>query len=334
MKSFPTITSSRRAARLLCPLVLAAATTLTPLQATAQPTAADIASAAYDGGALPEDRSALTARVQILLDRHGVSPGVVDGIDGENVAKALRAFETMTGFPVDGQIDPDVWAALNMSGDALVVEYTVTQDDAADIAPPHPDDYAELATLDWLGYTSVAEKLAERFHMDVDFLRALNPDADIETPGTRLYVVDPGAPVTGTVSRIVADKSVQQLYAYDEAGKLLVAYPVTIGSDELPSPAGVHEVVAIAVDPTYTYDPDVNFVQGDNRERLTIPPGPNGPVGSVWIDLSEPTYGIHGSPEPATIDKTQSHGCVRLTNWDAGELVEMVQPGVVVEFRE
>jgi len=129
-----------------------------------------------------------------------------------------------------------------------------------------------------------------------------------------------------------ADKTTRQLRAYDAAGNLLVAYPATIGSTGTPSPTGTHLVNAVAPMPNYTYNPDVNFQQGDNTEKLIIPPGPNGPVGSMWIDLTEPTFGIHGTPDPSKIDKTQSHGCVRLTNWDAEELSKMVKPGVPVVF--
>ena len=134
------------------------------------------------------------------------------------------------------------------------------------------------------------------------------------------------------VARIEADKRLRQLRAYDAQGVLIVAYPATIGSEDNPSPSGSHVVEGVATMPNYTYNPKINFQQGDNAEVLTIPPGPNGPVGSIWIDLSEPTYGIHGTPEPSLIDKTGSHGCVRLTNWDAEELAKMVSPGVVVDF--
>ncbi len=132
---------------------------------------------------------------------------------------------------------------------------------------------------------------------------------------------------------LIADKVNAQLTGYDASGKLVVAYPATIGSEELPSPSGTHVVDAIAIDAAYYYNPDINFKQGANTEKLTLPPGPNNPIGTTWIDLSEPTYGIHGTPEPSKIDKTYSHGCVRLTNWDVEELATLVRKGVTVEFR-
>ena len=140
--------------------------------------------------------------------------------------------------------------------------------------------------------------------------------------------------MTAPVARIVADKFQKQVRAYDEAGRLVAAYPATIGSSATPSPTGIHAVSRIALDPNYTYNPNINFKQGENDKVLTIPPGPNGPVGSVWIALDKPTYGIHGTPDPSKIGKTESNGCVRLTNWDARELAKIVKPGVPVEFIE
>ena len=113
---------------------------------------------------------------------------------------------------------------------------------------------------------------------------------------------------------------------------MIAAYPASIGSADTPSPSGLVTVERIALDPGYTYNPKVNFKQGSNDKVLAIPPGPNGPVGTVWIALSKPTYGIHGTPEPSKIGKTQSHGCIRMTNWDATELAKMTSPGVTVEF--
>ena len=176
------------------------------------------------------------------------------------------------------------------------------------------------------------EALAERFHMDEAYLKALNPGVNFNRPGTIIKVANFGKLVSTPVARIVADKSQKQVFAYDEAGKLVAAYPATIGSSDTPSPSGTHAVSRIAFNPNYTYNPKVNFKQGDNDRVLTIPPGPNGPVGTVWIALDKPTYGIHGTPEPSKIGKTHSHGCVRLTNWDAAELAKLVKPGVPVEF--
>ena len=168
--------------------------------------------------------------------------------------------------------------------------------------------------------------------MDEDYLKALNPDANFNRPGTIIRVANIGKPITQQVARIVADKGKKQVFAYDADGKLVAAYPATIGSTDTPSPTGTHAVSRVAFNPNYTYNPKINFKQGDNDKVLTIPPGPNGPVGSIWIALDKPTYGIHGTPDPSKIGKTESHGCVRLTNWDAQELAKLVKPGVIVEF--
>lgn len=288
--------------------------------------------AANATGAPPPERlpDPAVVRLQVLLDRAGASPGVIDGFDGDNVRKAVIAVELMLGLPTDGVLDPKIIAALD-SGGPVIGEYQVTAPDLAAIGPPIPADYAEQAKMRFLGYTSVAEELAERFHMDVDLLSALNPGAGYAA-ADHIYVTAYGPDRSGEVARIEADKSLRQVRAYDASGKLLVAYPATIGSEDNPSPTGTHVVEGIAPMPTYTYNPKVNFQQGDNTSVLTLPPGPNGPVGSMWIDLSEPTFGIHGTPEPSKIDKTASHGCVRLTNWDANELAGMVKPGVPVDF--
>lgn len=270
-------------------------------------------------------------KLQVLLDRAGASPGVIDGFDGDNVRKAIRALERMRRLPEDGVVDEAVVLALDSAG-PVVGGYEITQEDVAAIGEPIPNDYALMAERDFLGYASVVELLGERFHMDEDLLQALNPDAQF-VAGETVVVTAYGPDVTERkIARIEADKAARQLRAYDADGELVVAYPATIGSEDNPSPSGTHLVAAVAPMPNYTYDPSVNFQQGDNTGKLIIPPGPNGPVGSMWIDLTEPTFGIHGTPEPSKIDKTASHGCVRLTNWDATELAGLVEPGVPVEF--
>ena len=296
-------------------------------------TAEAIEAATYDGGDLPEDESALTAKVQVLLDRAGISPGVIDGHKGGMSESAIRAFETRQGLVPDGVLDFEVWAALGgpLAGPVLQY-YTIAPSDLNNIVPSLPDDYADLAEMQWLGYARVSEMLAERFHMDEDFLVALNPGAGF-VAGETLIVAAPGEFLQGQVARIEVQKGASRLAAYDASGLMIANYPVTIGSTSPPSPEGVMEVTAVAHLPTYHYDPE-NFVQGENTEPLVLPPGPNGPVGSVWIDLSKPSYGLHGTPEPSSLFQRNSHGCVRLTNWDAEELASLVQEGTVVEFVE
>jgi lipoprotein-anchoring transpeptidase ErfK/SrfK len=277
--------------------------------------------------------SAEIAALQVFLDREGMSPGVIDGRMGDNVDKALLAYETTTGEKIDPNNSEDILQRLSVTGGLPFIQYTIT---AADAAGPYvasiPEDYSKKAQLPAMGYTSTTEMLAERFHMDENYLKSLNPNIDFSIPGNIVKVVDPGKNKAGEVTRIVANKAIKEVQAFDAAGNLVAVYPATIGSSDTPSPSGTHTVQRVAFNPNYTYNPKINFKQGANDKVLTIPPGPNSPVGNVWIALSKPTYGIHGTPEPSKIGKTQSHGCVRLTNWDAQELAHMVKPGTIVQF--
>jgi len=270
------------------------------------------------------------AKLQILLDQFGASPGVIDGFEGDNLVKAIAAFQILAGLPADGILTSDVVARLD-TRQPVIGTYTIMPEDGSALTAPTPVDYAEKAQMAFLGYSSVAEELAERFHMDIDFLKALNPGAQF-VPGETIVAAITGANRIGVVARIDADKTLRQVRAYDANGMMLAAYPATIGSEDNPSPSGTYTVESVTPMPNYTYNPKVNFQQGENTSVLTIPPGPNGPVGSMWIALSKPTFGIHGTPEPSLIDKTGSHGCIRLTNWDADELAGMVAKGVVVTF--
>ncbi|MBC8019404.1 MAG: murein L,D-transpeptidase [Verrucomicrobia bacterium] len=308
------------------------ALTTSSLSETAFTISADEINTAEFSDALPEGQSALTAKLQVLLERAGAKPGVIDGVAGENVAKAIRSFEEIQGLKITGILNPDIWKQLQ-STEPVSTSYTVTPEDVAKIVDDIPDDYTEMATMEWLGYTSGAEALAEKFHMDQDFLKALNPDATF-VAGEKIVVVNPGTQEKVDVSHIVADKSNERLVVYGKNDKPVIIYPATIGSDNTPSPHGTHKINGVKRFPTYAYNPEKNFQQGENTEKLTIPAGPNGPVGSVWIDLSEPTYGIHGTPDPAKIAKASSHGCVRLTNWDAMELAGLVKFGIKVTFED
>ncbi|MDY6925183.1 MAG: L,D-transpeptidase [Pseudomonadota bacterium] len=287
-------------------------------------------------GALPTDArpDPAMARAQILLDRTRFSPGIVDGLGGENTRQAIAAFEEAHDLEVDGELDATVFERL-AAGDSrkVLADYTIT---AADAAGPFigavPEDVAAMGELETVGYADAREALAEKFHMSEALLDALNPGVDFARAGQTIVVAAPGpAELQGEVARIVIDKGENSLRAFDADGKLLAFYPATIGSGDTPSPSGNHTVRAIAPRPNYTYDPS-RVSYGDGGDKVVVPPGPNNPVGSVWIDLSRDTYGIHGTPEPAEIGKTASSGCVRLTNWDAEQLAGAVKPGVEVRF--
>ena len=325
--------------RLLAPVI---AGTLTATTAIATPVldAAAVNGARYEelsNAAGTGEPHATVLKLQILLDQARVSPGVIDGRMGDNTRLALRAFEERSGLAGDGEPDPEVWKALVRAGDpkALVTYEITTGDVDGPFADAIPEDYAEMAEMKNLSYTGAAELLAEKFHMSIDLLRALNPGARLEAAGEEIVVANvAGGPIEDKVSNIEIDKSRGVLRGYAPDGVLLVVYPATIGSDENPSPAGSMTVKSIAENPNYSYRPDKNFQQQGNDEPLILPPGPNGPVGSTWIDLSKKTFGIHGTAAPELVGKSASHGCVRLTNWDAAELAGLVEPGTSVTFVE
>jgi lipoprotein-anchoring transpeptidase ErfK/SrfK len=310
-------------------LAFAAFMAVEPALSQSVPTPQDINAAEFDGQ-LPEGVSAITTKLQVLLDRAGANPGVIDGTAGDNVSKAIYSFQEMRGVTATGLMTLELWQKLR-SDDSVIKSYVIAPEDVDRLVQVVPEDYLEKSRMPWLGYTSGAEAIAEKFHMDKDFLALLNPASQFAT-GETVVVTDPGVQAKVAVTRIIADKLNKRIVVYGDGGQPDIIYPATIGSDATPSPQGVHAVRVVAEFPTYSYNPDVNFKQGDNTEKLTIPPGPNGPVGSTWIDLTEPTYGIHGTPEPAQISKTSSHGCIRLTNWDAAELAKLVTPGVTVTF--
>ena len=284
----------------------------------------------------PGEQSPMILKLQVMLDRAHASPGVIDGYNGDNVSKAVAAVEAMLGLPVDGIVDKEVWNTLELTHSAPpLTPYAITDKDVAGpFVPEMPKDYGEMAKLERLAYRDPVELLAEKFHMDESLLRQLNPGADFSAAGSTIVVTDIAGPAPAKVAKLVADKGKKRLLGFDAAGTLVVSYPATIGSNDLPSPEGSHLVKTIATDPEYWYRPKVNFQQGDNTQALRLAPGPNNPVGSAWIGLDKPTYGIHGTPAPNKIDKTSSHGCIRLTNWDVRELAKLVQPGVMVTFLE
>jgi len=279
---------------------------------------------------------AVNIKAQVLLDRAGFSPGAIDGREGDNFENALRAFQKKNALEQTGKLDKATWDRLTQNTESALIDYTIT---AADVKGPFaetiPKKYEDKATLKRLDYTSAAEMLAERFHMDQDFLEALNRGKALDKAGTSILVANVNVkPVArgARSAKLEVDKQNNQVRVLAKDGALLAAYPASVGSEEKPAPSGTLKVVRVAHNPTYTYDPEFNFRGVKADEKLHIAPGPNNPVGSVWIALNEKSYGIHGSSEPSKIGKVDSHGCVRMTNWDALALAKIVRKGMPVEF--
>jgi lipoprotein-anchoring transpeptidase ErfK/SrfK len=245
--------------------------------------------------------------------------------------------------------------ASSASPNQILTHYTIS---AEDVAGPFekqtPTGLVEMAQLSGLSYSSPLAELAETFHMSESLLKELNPRANFSQPGADIVVAavspmllrsgrhaiearPPTASEAQKIARaetIIVDKPARNVRAYDKKGKLLAFYPATMGSEEKPAPSGAFKVRRVEWNPDYVYDPRFAWKGVNTNRKLTISPGPNNPVGLVWIDLTAPSYGIHGTPQPEDIGKTQSHGCVRLTNWDAVELASMVGAGAVVRFED
>lgn len=310
------------------PQLLAAFFSFAAAEATAQQGQARTApEVALPGKIRPEILS-----LQILLDRSGHSPGVVDGLAGSNTARAIRAFQREHRMTEDGKPSSALLDVLRSKHPGeLLQRYTITPEDVRGPFVTVPSTMEAQSQLASLAYESPAEALAEKFHMSQSLLEAMNPGIDLAKPGTDVQVIAPSNEgLAMKVARIEVDKAASALRAYADDGTLLGTYPATIGSSAFPSPSGTMEVTTVATDPTYHFDPKGRDWGPDRR--LTIAAGPNNPVGGTWIDLSKEGYGIHGTPDPHLIGKTSSHGCVRLTNWDAAELALAVTKGTEVVF--
>lgn len=277
-------------------------------------------------------------KAQVLLDRARFSPGAIDGRNGENMQNAIKAFEKARGLKVDGALDEELWAKLNeTSSDPVLITYTITDEDVKGPFAKVPDKMEDQASLDRLSYSSPEELLAEKFHMDVDLLKDLNPGKPFDKAGESIAVANvasAAAKEPKDIEKIEIVKSEHILRVLGKDGAIIAVYPASIGSEEKPAPSGAHTVRAVAHNPTYTYNPDYAFKGVKAKEKFEIKPGPNNPVGTTWIDLSVESFGIHGTPEPEKVGKAYSNGCVRLTNWDVEELAKMVKKGTPVVFMD
>jgi lipoprotein-anchoring transpeptidase ErfK/SrfK len=285
---------------------------------------------------LPSDTvSPLTIRLQVLLDRAHFSPGEIDGKFGENARKALRAFAESQQLPFTGKLTEGLWQKLSVDKNPVLIQYTIRRNDVAGpFLSKLPAKMEELKDIERLSYIDPRQELAERFHMSQDLLSALNPGRPLDREGVEIAVVDVAAATNegAHVEKLEVDKDKQTVKAFDRAGRLVAFYPATVGSEEKPSPTGMLKVTSIDHNPFYGYNPDYKFKGVHAKTAFTINPGPNNPVGTIWIGLSAEGYGIHGTPHPGRVSKAESHGCVRLTNWDAEQLAKLVHKGTSVVF--
>jgi lipoprotein-anchoring transpeptidase ErfK/SrfK len=275
-------------------------------------------------------------KAQVLLDRANISPGEINGKISANFDEMLRAFTVSHGLPADTQWSEAFWSKLTSTviGPALT-EYVVTREDAKGPFIKLPPKIEDMTGLKALGYASLREALAEKFHMSEELLAELNPDASFAQAGERIVVANVMSDRKLTpVARVDVDKERRTVKAYSRNGELVAFFPASVGSEEKPSPSGTLKVMLIESDPSYHYNPKYHFKEVDTQKPFDLNPGPNNPLGSTWIALSQPSYGIHGTPEPALVGNSESHGCVRVTNWDAQRLARMLSKGVPVNFIE
>jgi lipoprotein-anchoring transpeptidase ErfK/SrfK len=268
-------------------------------------------------------------RVQILLDRAHFSPGEVDGHYGGNTRRAVAAFNKAHRLKGGTKVETKTWVELNRDEALVVVPYVLTAKDVAGVFEKLPEETVEKAKLNALGFESPLEALGERFHASPQLLRTLNPGVAFDEAGVEIQVPNversPLAKTHGLSVRVSQrDHSVVVL---DPDGNVMARYPATVGSKHDPLPIGTWKINSVSLNPSFYYNPELLWDSKPGAEKAKLPPGPNNPVGAVWIDLSKPHYGIHGTPDPSSIGGLTSHGCIRLTNWDALELGHLVSPG-------
>jgi lipoprotein-anchoring transpeptidase ErfK/SrfK len=290
---------------------------------------ADFTAAEQGGEIVPA-----VVKAQVLLDRANISSGEIDGKYSPRLDDAIKAFAEIHNMPADTQWSRAFWDELTSGAIVPVLtDYTITSDDLKGPFLQLPARLEDMTSFKSLGYAGVREALAERFHMSPELLSSLNPDATFSVAGEEIVVAnvlaEPRAP---SAARLEVDKDRQTVKVYSSKNEMIAFFPASVGSEEKPTPSGTLKVTSVNSDPSFHYNPKYQFKEIETQKSFELAPGPNSPLGTTWIALSKPSYGIHGTAEPSMVGKAASHGCVRLTNWDAQRLSAMVSRGVPVNF--
>ena len=302
--------------------------------AARSPVGNEIEDSAKTAAVGPGATGSRVVRAQILLDRARFSPGEIDGVYGDDFGIAVKGYQENHGLKPTGTIDTEMWRLLNADARPLLLTYMITKADERGPFHPMPTDIQEKAKMKWLGFATPEEGLGEKFHCSPKLLAELNPRKKLDTAGLRITVPNVRTTVVRLTSRVVVSKSNRTVIAYGAGDKVLAQYPATIGDIHDPLPIGNWTITSVVHYPWFNYDPDLFWNPDPKQASAVLPPGPRGPVGTVWMGLSKEHYGIHGTPDPGHIRHGESAGCVRLTNWDAVDLSHMVRRGTSVVLEE